>query len=99
MPCRFCAPPRKAPWEAILKNCPPAYIPTGGMACLWYLNCYVMAEVAMETVIVGATVVGSFLIAWSLQKATLEALFRVMAAQGRVQLSRASDSPVVGGTN
>lgn len=39
----------------------------------------------METIIVGATVVGSFVAAWSLQKVTLEALFRVMDHQRREQ--------------
>jgi hypothetical protein len=46
----------------------------------------------METIIVGATLVGSFVTAWGLQKATLEALFRVMDHQRRVRLSRSADS-------
>jgi hypothetical protein len=46
----------------------------------------------METIIVGATLMGSCAIAWSLQKATLEALFRVMDPQRRARLSRSSDS-------
>jgi hypothetical protein len=37
----------------------------------------------METIIVGATLVGSCVIAWSLQKATLEALIRVMGSRAR----------------
>jgi len=44
----------------------------------------------METIIVGVTLVGSFVTAWSLQKAALEALFRVMGLKSP-RLSRSCD--------
>ena len=37
----------------------------------------------MEALVISATLFGSFLGAWALQKAALEGLFRIMAAERR----------------